>query len=1173
MEDAVTRAVPPPLSNRQLWNYMNKIHSLQKHDVGVSSSLERMKKILGSPLGSRKKATTQQQYFGVPLEALLRREDTRIPHLVSKICEYVLRNGLEVEGIFRVSGSARTVEKVRVMFDKTSDADLNEISDVIAIASLLKLFLRELPEGAVSEDLTQQFIIAQQENEKDKTEVLRQLRSLISTLPSANYDLLKYLCQFLVFVTRHESENKMSPQALAIVFGPNLFRCGSGFSGLKDQGVTNFIVLKFITEYNSLFLKENETSPYDVTLGQETMKMGVTPPHRPPPPLFDSTDGPPRIPKRPAPLALHGSNEKSASVGGSPVKSASGSTSSPLRDDESLDTYRSASPFPLDTDRSESIVTPRLTASNTEEVEHVIASVVGEHLFGDSSSDDSATPAMREDTDSPSEPPVPPPRRKRKEDATEDHMESSAGSSCEPEEEPTMSVKQRIQKFTSDQTPTVAPRGTTKKPRQRPKSSAFEMFEKQGLIIGMGAPPPKVSAALDNDSPGTSDMEVDNRRPSDVASTNVHNPSTGLGHCQQEERSVTVTQDSTTFGAIERSQATLGSFKRAPGPKNRRNPTRYIRRTNADASENSPPMKNGSPEVEVIDLQAASFSAVLDEAHHQQTKNGESHTNGAAGLKPRIGFLNIHSNGGCSEGQQPSKSSEQSPSSSSSNKPFVPPLDLSILHEHIEGGDAIPAAQGQSLSLQKTRPLRESDGVVISPRMSKLRKKTNGHNDTDMPPSPPTEQSLIVFQSGSRMGDDEQAMQIKQLTKKIQSCKRKIKLFEEDFEAEHGYRPSQSDKASRPDVKKYVQELARARKELKHCKATFHTCCKSFCPHHTVFTFESTAHCCSYTEDEGMTHSVMLALPWSGLKEAENDQPSVTMLPTAFLDYRHGSLNDRHSPVNIHHGLLDTGHGSLDDRHRSLDTAHGSADVTMEDTMHHLLDKLACKRQDSGRPDDVTLMSRDQIVEEKLSVQKALLHFEAIHGRPATKCDKDLMRPLYDRYRTIKRLLAKPHSPSDKADLIPVPEGTAMDFPSPTISAKSSNREPIVVPTADIDVDHDSFMMHDDSVLLTHQLAPPGDLHYDDDPIEVRHNVSPSRNLHELSSSQLYEEQQRVMSDKRRLRKVLRLFEDDFFSKTGRKVQKEDRAPMQSDYHEYKQIKARLKLLDVLLSKHDSTDA
>jgi len=32
----------------------------------------------------------------------------------------------------------------------------------------------------------------------------------------------------------------------------------------------------------------------------------------------------------------------------------------------------------------------------------------------------------------------------------------------------------------------------------------------------------------------------------------------------------------------------------------------------------------------------------------------------------------------------------------------------------------------------------------------------------------------------------------------------------------------------------------------------------------------------------------------------------------------------------------------------------------------------------------------------------------------ATKCEKDLMRPLYDRYRSIKRILAKPHSVGDQ---------------------------------------------------------------------------------------------------------------------------------------------------------------
>ena len=64
--------------------------------------------------------------------------------------------------MFRVSGSARTVDKVRVIFDKTGDADLDEISDVMAIASLLKLFLRELPDGAVSEEATQLFVATQQ---------------------------------------------------------------------------------------------------------------------------------------------------------------------------------------------------------------------------------------------------------------------------------------------------------------------------------------------------------------------------------------------------------------------------------------------------------------------------------------------------------------------------------------------------------------------------------------------------------------------------------------------------------------------------------------------------------------------------------------------------------------------------------------------------------------------------------------------------------------------------------------------------------------------------------------------------------------------------------------------------------------------------------------------------
>lgn len=38
-----------------------------------------------------------------------------------------------------------------------------------------------------------------------------------------------------------------------------------------------------------------------------------------------------------------------------------------------------------------------------------------------------------------------------------------------------------------------------------------------------------------------------------------------------------------------------------------------------------------------------------------------------------------------------------------------------------------------------------------------------------------------------------------------------------------------------------------------------------------------------------------------------------------------------------------------------------------------------------------------------------------------------------------------------------------------------------------------------------------------------------------------------------------------------RNVQKEDRSPLAAEYNEYKHVKAKLRLLEVLISKRDST--
>ena len=54
--------------------------------------MERMKKILTSPI-NKKKSVVTSRYFGVPLEELSRREGSTIPQLVQKICIFIQNQG------------------------------------------------------------------------------------------------------------------------------------------------------------------------------------------------------------------------------------------------------------------------------------------------------------------------------------------------------------------------------------------------------------------------------------------------------------------------------------------------------------------------------------------------------------------------------------------------------------------------------------------------------------------------------------------------------------------------------------------------------------------------------------------------------------------------------------------------------------------------------------------------------------------------------------------------------------------------------------------------------------------------------------------------------------------------------------------------------------------------
>lgn len=58
-------------------------------------------------------------FLGVLLEYLFERDHFEVPVIVSRLCEYLKKNGMRQEGLFRVNGNIKVVERLKGLFDKS----------------------------------------------------------------------------------------------------------------------------------------------------------------------------------------------------------------------------------------------------------------------------------------------------------------------------------------------------------------------------------------------------------------------------------------------------------------------------------------------------------------------------------------------------------------------------------------------------------------------------------------------------------------------------------------------------------------------------------------------------------------------------------------------------------------------------------------------------------------------------------------------------------------------------------------------------------------------------------------------------------------------------------------------------------------------------------------------
>eukprot|EP00092_Neocalanus_flemingeri_P010592 GFUD01011410.1.p1 GENE.GFUD01011410.1~~GFUD01011410.1.p1 ORF type:complete len:488 (+),score=109.52 GFUD01011410.1:557-2020(+) len=200
------------------------------------------------------------------------------------------------------------------------------------------------------------------------------------------------------------------------------------------------------------------------------------------------------------------------------------------------------------------------------------------------------------------------------------------------------------------------------------------------------------------------------------------------------------------------------------------------------------------------------------------------------------------------------------------------------------------------------------------------------------------------------------------------------------------------------------------------------------------------------------------------------------------------------------------------------------------------------------RPYDLDKMTTDQIADEKRDMQSQLLEFEKVHGHTLNKSDKDNMANLYERFRLVKR-----QSRRLSSELVPIPEeeSIALTLASP------KHRMSTDLSNSFFEIQENEIV----SIISSKKLVFETDEKNDE-------QASDDENWHTMTFSELNNNLKRLREDKKVFKRSINEFEGKFQTTTGRKVQGEDKQPLENTYLMYRVTKSKIKLIKALIEKH-----
>ncbi|THV07248.1 Rho GTPase activation protein [Dendrothele bispora CBS 962.96] len=262
-----TSTSPPSKASLKAW--WNNFTNAQKKTEGYGKD-EVAHTVFGKPLKE------SLQYASVQISTANSNGELYvwgyIPVVVAKCGLYLKENATEVEGVFRVNGSARRMRELQGLFESPprygKSLDWKQSTYTAHdVASVFRRYLTQMPEPVIPYDMYHDFRDALAKEPFNQEEVITTYKRLIRQMPRPNQYLLLYVLDLLSVFARKSDKNLMTATNLAVIFRPGLISHPRHEMSPTEHALSQR-VLEFLIAQQDWFMLDIPPPPPNELLGR-----------------------------------------------------------------------------------------------------------------------------------------------------------------------------------------------------------------------------------------------------------------------------------------------------------------------------------------------------------------------------------------------------------------------------------------------------------------------------------------------------------------------------------------------------------------------------------------------------------------------------------------------------------------------------------------------------------------------------------------------------------------------------------------------------------------------------------------------------------------------------------------------------------------------------------------